>query len=93
MYLVADSDGTKPSLDTNEFQDTNAIFSNNLEPQQASFNVIQESEETLYPSFQSVNPLSISATSKDCQNRNYAPHESDCNKYYICQHGTLLEQR
>lgn len=29
----------------------------------------------------------------DCSGRNYAAHERDCNKYYICQYGELIEQR
>lgn len=29
----------------------------------------------------------------DCAGRNYAPHEKDCNKYYICQYGELVEQK
>ncbi|XP_017154888.1 probable chitinase 10 [Drosophila miranda] len=29
----------------------------------------------------------------DCKGRNYMAHERDCNKYYICQYGELLEQR
>ncbi|XP_037807480.1 probable chitinase 10 [Lucilia sericata] len=30
---------------------------------------------------------------KECLGRNYAPHERDCNKYYICQYGELVEQK
>ncbi|XP_075149513.1 chitinase 10 [Haematobia irritans] len=29
----------------------------------------------------------------ECYGRNYAPHERDCNKYYICQYGELVEQK
>ncbi|XP_044249663.1 probable chitinase 10 isoform X2 [Drosophila takahashii] len=28
-----------------------------------------------------------------CDGKNYLPHELDCNKYYICQHGMQVEQR
>lgn len=30
---------------------------------------------------------------KECNGRTFAPHESDCNKYYMCQFGVLREQR
>ncbi|XP_044316703.1 probable chitinase 10 isoform X2 [Drosophila rhopaloa] len=29
----------------------------------------------------------------ECDGKNYLPHEQDCNKYYICQHGMKIEQR
>ncbi|KAH8272046.1 hypothetical protein KR026_004304, partial [Drosophila bipectinata] len=29
----------------------------------------------------------------DCEKNNYVIHKNDCNKYYICQHGELVEQR
>ncbi|KAM7354055.1 chitinase 10 [Cochliomyia hominivorax] len=30
---------------------------------------------------------------KECLGKNYAPHEKDCNKYYICQYGEFVEQK
>ncbi|XP_067620317.1 probable chitinase 10 [Eurosta solidaginis] len=30
---------------------------------------------------------------KPCNNRNFVPHEKDCNKYYVCQFDKLIEQR
>ncbi|XP_055372239.1 probable chitinase 10 [Condylostylus longicornis] len=29
----------------------------------------------------------------DCAGRNFAPHHRDCNKFYTCQFGVLIEQR
>ncbi|XP_041566012.1 probable chitinase 10 isoform X1 [Drosophila elegans] len=28
-----------------------------------------------------------------CDGKNYLPHERDCNKYYICEHGMQIEKR
>lgn len=57
---------------------------------------VDEQQPGYFQTFESINHQpSTPATSllKNCQNRNFAPHESDCNKFYICQHGTFLEQR
>uniref|UniRef100_A0A182QY58 chitinase n=1 Tax=Anopheles farauti TaxID=69004 RepID=A0A182QY58_9DIPT len=32
-------------------------------------------------------------SNSDCDGRLFVPHESDCSKYYICQHGKRYEQR
>ncbi|EDW63456.2 uncharacterized protein Dvir_GJ13003 [Drosophila virilis] len=57
--------------------------------------------ESPRPTVNTVTPASIVATSSrpdpsqplDCAGRNYASHERDCNKYYICQYGEFIEQR
>ncbi|XP_005191759.1 probable chitinase 10 [Musca domestica] len=38
-------------------------------------------------------PTAAPSKPKECAGRNYAPHERDCNKYYICQYGELVEQK
>ncbi|XP_030240858.1 probable chitinase 10 [Drosophila navojoa] len=54
------------------------------------------------PTVNTVTPANIVATPAgpaepgqpiDCGGRNYAPHDRDCNKYYICQYGEFIEQR
>lgn len=53
------------------------------------------------PTVNTVMPTSVVATSSkpdlgnplECSGRNYATHERDCNKYYNCQYGELIEQR
>ncbi|XP_030556134.1 probable chitinase 10 [Drosophila novamexicana] len=57
--------------------------------------------ESPRPTVNTVTPANIAATSSrpdpsqplDCAGRNYASHERDCNKYYICQYGEFIEQR
>lgn len=49
---------------------------------------------TVTPAIPVVTPSQAeTGLSLDCNGRNYAAHDRDCNKYYICQYGELIEQR
>lgn len=77
----------------NELEDTNIILNNNWASQEPSFNGVEDLDKPSYQTIESHTPDSSVTLSRNCQNRDFAAHETDCNKYYICQHGILLEQR
>uniref|UniRef100_A0A182LZU2 Chitinase n=1 Tax=Anopheles culicifacies TaxID=139723 RepID=A0A182LZU2_9DIPT len=39
------------------------------------------------PTTPSIDDLDYNQSNSDCDGRLFVPHESDCSKYYICQHG------
>ena len=48
---------------------------------------------TSRPTTPSIDDLDSNQSSSKCDGRLFIPHESDCSKYYICQHGKRYEQR
>ncbi|XP_017486088.1 PREDICTED: probable chitinase 3 [Rhagoletis zephyria] len=82
----------------------NTMIASDKGPSQA-YSAKPKPVETTRPTYSSqpietTEPLAIAALedfgeeeTKPCNGRNFAPHERDCNKYYICQFEKLIEQR
>ncbi|KAH8339656.1 hypothetical protein KR067_012162, partial [Drosophila pandora] len=62
---------------------------------------LERTEKTMTPSNNAAFQVNVADLSNivqpnhniDCERNNYFIHNQDCNKYYICHHGELVEQR
>ena len=57
-------------------------------PKPTAITHVEMAQTQSKPTKPTVGPMKM-----ECGGKDYAPHEKDCNKYYICQYGELVEQK